>query len=65
MGTRVVTLCTGSLGGTLTAQDLGPNFRKIKNGIYVQSAREVHSNSGIGNRAGNPIPLVEPAEQVR
>jgi len=29
------------------AQDLGPHFRKIKEGIYVQSAREVNSNSGI------------------
>lgn len=29
------------------AQDLGPNFRKIKEGIYVQSAREVNSTVGI------------------
>jgi cyclase len=29
------------------AQDLGPHFRKIKEGIYVQSAREVNSTSGI------------------
>jgi cyclase len=29
------------------AQDLGPRFRKIKEGIYVQSAREVNSNGGI------------------
>jgi len=29
------------------AQDLGPHFRKIKEGIYVQSAREVNSNGGI------------------
>ena len=27
------------------AQDLGPHFRKIKEGIYVQSAREANSNS--------------------
>ena len=32
---------------SLWAQDLGPHFRKIKAGIYVQSAREVNSNSGI------------------
>jgi cyclase len=31
----------------LAAQDLGPNFRKIKEGIYVQSAREVNSTVGI------------------
>ena len=29
------------------AQDLGPHFRKVKDGIYVQSAREVNSNCGI------------------
>jgi len=29
------------------AQDLGPHFRKIKEGIYVQSAREVNSTSTI------------------
>lgn len=29
------------------AQDLGPRFRKIKEGIYVQAAREVSSNCGI------------------
>ena len=29
------------------AQDLGPHFRKIKDGIYVQSAREVNSTSSI------------------
>ena len=31
----------------LVAQDLGPQFRKIKEGIYVQSAREANSNAGI------------------
>ena len=30
-----------------SAQDLGPNFRKIKEGIYVQSSREVNSTSSI------------------
>ena len=34
-------------GGVSAAQDLGPNFRKIKEGIYVQSAREVNSTVGI------------------
>ena len=29
------------------AQDLGPQFREIKDGIYVQSAREVNSTAGI------------------
>ena len=29
------------------AQDLGPHFRKIKEGIYVQSAQEVNSTSSI------------------
>lgn len=29
------------------AQDLGPQFKKIKDGIYVQSAREANSNAGI------------------
>jgi len=29
------------------AQDLGPHFRKIKEGIYVQSAQELNSNCGI------------------
>jgi cyclase len=29
------------------AQDLGPNVRKIKEGIYVQSSREVNSTSSI------------------
>lgn len=32
---------------TTAAQDLGPTFRKIKDGIYVQSAREVNSTVGI------------------
>ena len=29
------------------AQDLGPHFRKVADGIYVQTAREVNSNCGI------------------
>ena len=32
---------------SMWAQDLGPHFRKVKEGIYVQSAREVNSNVGI------------------
>lgn len=32
---------------TLWAQDLGPQIKKIKEGIYVQSAREANSNCGI------------------
>ena len=32
---------------SLWAQDLGPHFRKIKEGIYVQSAQEVNSTSSI------------------
>lgn len=31
----------------IVAQDLEPNIRKIKDGIYVQSAREVNSTVGI------------------
>jgi len=31
----------------LQAQDLGPNFKKIKEGIYIYSAREADANSGI------------------
>lgn len=36
-----------ALGTFASAQDLGPGFRKIKEGIYVQSAREVNSTVGI------------------
>jgi cyclase len=35
------------LGAPAAAQDLGPNIRKIRDGIYVQSAREVNSTVGI------------------
>jgi cyclase len=34
-------------GSPILAQDLGPSIRKIKDGIYVQSAREVNSTVGI------------------
>ena len=33
--------------GPLSAQDLGPEFKKIKDGIYVESANDVNSNCGI------------------
>ena len=36
-----------ALGGIASAQELGPTFRKIKEGIYVQSAREVNSTASI------------------
>jgi cyclase len=36
-----------ALGGIASAQELGPSFRKIREGIYVQSAREVNSTVGI------------------
>jgi cyclase len=42
-----VTFLAAMLASPLWAQDLGPHFRKIKEGIYVQSAREVNSTSGI------------------
>jgi len=35
------------IAAPLSAQDLGPQFRKIKEGIYAQSAREANSNAGI------------------
>jgi len=33
--------------GPLSAQDLGPEFKKIKDGIYVESTNDVTSNCGI------------------
>lgn len=51
MRTRVtkVALLAACLGPTafLWAQDLGPHFRTVADGIYVQTAREVNSNVGI------------------
>jgi len=35
------------LASTTAAQDPGPHFRKVKDGIYVQTARDVNSNCGI------------------
>ena len=48
-GCRVMSMVVSLvLGGSVaSAQDLGPNFRKLKEGIYVQSAREVNSTVGI------------------
>jgi len=39
--------CLALLASSLSAQGLGPHFRKIKDGIYVQSSREVNSTSSI------------------
>ena len=39
--------CIAAVASPAWTQDLGPNFRKIKEGIYVQSAREVNSTVGI------------------
>lgn len=42
-----VVLSVAALAAPAAAQDLGPNIRRIKEGIYVQSAREVNSTVGI------------------
>jgi len=42
----VVVVCQ-AVAVAAAAQDLGPNIRTIKDGIYVQSAREVNSTVGI------------------
>jgi len=39
--------CIAVLSTAGNAQDLEPTFRKVKDGIYVQSAREVNSTAGI------------------
>jgi len=39
--------CMTILASFADAQDLGPAFRKVRDGIYVQSAREVNSTVGI------------------
>ena len=39
--------CLVLVASTGWAQDLGPHIRKIRDGIYVQSLREVNSNCGI------------------
>lgn len=43
----MVVACLAVLASSAWAQDLGPHFRKVKEGIYVQSAREVNSTSSI------------------
>jgi cyclase len=43
------------LAAAAAAQDLGPHFRKIKDGIYVQSAREVNSTSSIVLTEEGPV----------
>ena len=45
----------------LAAQDLGPNLRKIKEGIYVQSSREVNSTSR-SHHAG--VGAIRPAREA-
>jgi cyclase len=42
----IVTACL-AVSASSAAQDLGPAIRKIRDGIYVQSAREVNSTVGI------------------
>jgi len=39
--------CLAAFAASAAAQDLGADIRKIKDGIYVQSAREVNSTVGI------------------
>ena len=46
----VALLCVASMvvaARPLAAQDLGPHFQKIKEGIYVERAQEANSNCGI------------------
>ena len=43
----VLAVSLSVFASTPWAQDLGPQFKKIKDGIYVQSAREANSNCGI------------------
>jgi len=50
-GLSCLALFTPSVG----AQDLGPNFRRIKDGIYVQSSREVNSTSTIVLTEEGPV----------
>lgn len=41
------TVCMVIAATSLAAQDLGPHFQKIKEGIYVERAQEANSNCGI------------------
>lgn len=47
--------CLLLFASPLAAQDLGANFRKIKDGIYVQSSREVNSTSTIVMTSEGPV----------
>jgi len=47
--------CLVLFASPLLAQDLGPNFRRIKEGIYVQSSREVNSTSTIVLTSEGPV----------
>ena len=40
-------MCIAVVVTAAAAQDLGPNFQKIREGIYVQSAGDVNSTVGI------------------
>ncbi len=47
--------CLVLFASPLGAQDLGPNFHKVKDGIYVQSSREVNSTSTIVMTSEGPV----------
>lgn len=47
--------CLAMFASSLAAQDPGPHFRKIRDGIYVQSAREVNSTSSIVLTEEGPV----------
>ena len=54
----IAAACVASLmlfGSPVLAQDLGPNFKKVKEGIYVQSSREVNSTSTIVMTSEGPV----------
>lgn len=48
-------VCLVLFASPLGAQDLGPNFHKVKDGIYVQSSREVNSTSTIVMTTEGPV----------
>lgn len=47
--------CLVLFASPLPAQDLGSNFRRIREGIYVQSSREVNSTSTIVMTSEGPV----------
>jgi cyclase len=47
--------CLALVPASLPAQELGANFRKVKDGIYVQSSREVNSTSTIVLTSEGPV----------